>query len=61
MGRVDYLLDPNQSGQYFNPFDKGCAGNCVSRFRGTHDRPPAELEARLRGGETLDVEMASFV
>ncbi|CAM9703041.1 unnamed protein product [Ectocarpus sp. 12 AP-2014] len=48
MGRVDYLLAPNYSGQYHNPFDQGCMANCLARFSGTHDTPPPGLVARLR-------------
>lgn len=48
IGRVDYLLAPNYSGQYHNPFDQGCMGNCLARFSGTHDTPPPGLVARLR-------------
>lgn len=61
LGRVDYLLDPNESGQYFNPFDQGCFKNCLARLTGTYDRPPSDLVTRLRGGEGSDIEMASFV
>lgn len=61
LGKVDYLMEPNGSGQYYNPFDFGCAGNCTSRFWGTYDNPPAELMRRLSGPDPVDSEMANFV
>ncbi|CAN0377282.1 unnamed protein product [Pylaiella littoralis] len=52
LGRVDYLAAPNQSGQYYNPFDQGCVDNCLARVSGTHDTPPPGLLARLRATES---------
>lgn len=58
LSRVDYLLAPNHSGEYYNPFDQGCAANLIARMIGSHDDPPPGLLARLRAGagSPFDIE-----
>lgn len=62
LGRVDYLLAPDFSGQYYNPFDQGCMANCFARVTASHDTPPAELLARLKtdGSSPADLTNLNF-
>lgn len=61
LGRIDYLRAPNQRGLYYNPFDRGCVSNFMTRMTGTYDKPPPGLLARLRTAETVESDVASFV
>ncbi|CAN0457929.1 unnamed protein product [Ascophyllum nodosum] len=63
IGSVDYLRAPNDTtnGHYYNPFDRGCVPNFLSRMAGTYDKPPPGLVARLRREEVAEADVDSFV
>lgn len=61
LGKIDYLLAPNHSGQYYNPFDEGCASNFLARVTGAYDKPPPGLLARLDVREGSRSELSHLV